>query len=83
MRVWVQVWGLSGKWSMVMWCSAFGPVLLVLLVALAVRAPNPAQPLPEASFAEGLHSLMRCWSQAFAVGVKAPPERARIVYGSE
>ena len=49
MWVWGQVWGLSGKWSMVMWCSAFGPVLLVLLVALAVRTLNPAQPLPEAS----------------------------------
>ena len=83
MWVWGQVWGLSGKWSMVMWCSAFGPVLLVLLVALAVRTPNPANPCPRLLSAEGLHLLMRCWSQAFAVGVKAPPERARIVYGSE
>ena len=46
MWVWGQVWGLSGKWSMVMWCSAFGPVLLVLLVALAVRTCT--QPLPDA-----------------------------------
>ena len=70
---------------MVMWCSAFGPVLLVLLVALAVRIPNPAQPLPEASccVCPEKACIHRCWSQAFAVGVKAPPERARIVYGSE
>ena len=51
MWVWGQVWGLSGKWSMVMWCSAFGPVLLVLLVALAVRthAPSPCPMLFAAS----------------------------------